>query len=103
MDNKARSYPEWLRRIPSRLDVGIHRLRISVNGNFAELFAEFCTASGLEFERESDRIETDPGHVFYVEYRRNLDHESFQDDLDALPLCFADYLREKYGENPPNQ
>lgn len=99
-DRRLQDYRGWLARPTSYVDTGIHRLKIAVRDDFAELFQEFCRENEWDCEL-GDGPNFQSSRVFLVEYERNDDYDTLDDELNDLPWVFADYLKQKYGEDDP--
>jgi len=94
-------YPHWLIR-PTTIvtDVGIHRLQIRVKDSFSQLFEQFCQEKGLAFEHRPE-LSMGEQQEYLIEYYRDDDYETLDEELTELPYFFANYLMEMYGENDP--
>lgn len=99
-ERKLRDYQGWLARPRLYVDTGIHRLKVTVRDDFAELFQEFCRDREWDCELE-EGPDFESSRVFLVEYQRSDDYDTLDEELNDLAWVFADYLKQKYGEDDP--
>ena len=69
-------------------------------GQVPQLFQEFCRDREWDCELE-EGPDFESSRVFLVEYQRSDDYDTLDEELNDLAWVFADYLKQKYGEDDP--